>query len=288
MSAASPSSATPIPISRKRVPSSLLRQADRARRGRCGRRDWSVRRAGRFACADGNRRSSASAPRAARKDLRASAVRRRARKALSTPEADPRRPSDPRRRSSRRKCSSPFAPAIQCGCLFRGRAARAAIRCCRSASRGSFRRAVCRSEMRVSPSRREAILRRFADAPDDRHRLRGEEGKRLGTADHGKTARLVEVGGDLGEEFVVAQPDGGGDADLAAPRRRWKRASVTAGGAACSALGAGKVEEGLVDRKRLDGGRQRQHQFAHLAPDARVFRHVGRDHRRRRGRRRAP
>ena len=46
---------------------------------------------------------------------------------------------------------------------------------------------------------------------------------------------------------------------------------------AVQALGAGEVEKGLVDRQRLDRRRQRQHQLADLAPDACVFRHIGRD-----------
>jgi hypothetical protein len=41
------------------------------------------------------------------------------------------------------------------------------------------------------------------------------------------------------------------------------------------ALGAAEIEEGLVDRERLDQRRQRLHQRADLAADADVFRHVG-------------
>ena len=43
-------------------------------------------------------------------------------------------------------------------------------------------------------------------------------------------------------------------------------------------LGAGKVEEGLVDRQRLHQGRDREHQGAHRAADRRVFRHVRLQH----------
>ena len=39
-------------------------------------------------------------------------------------------------------------------------------------------------------------------------------------------------------------------------------------------LGAGEVHERLVDRERLDLRRQFEHQLAHLAADAHVFRHV--------------
>ena len=39
-------------------------------------------------------------------------------------------------------------------------------------------------------------------------------------------------------------------------------------------LGAGEVEERLVDRQRLDQRRQRQHPLAHRAADLDIFRHV--------------
>ncbi len=42
-------------------------------------------------------------------------------------------------------------------------------------------------------------------------------------------------------------------------------------------LGAGEIEERLVDRQRLDQRRQLQHQRAHLAADRGIFVHVGLD-----------
>ena len=45
---------------------------------------------------------------------------------------------------------------------------------------------------------REPPPHRLADAPQQAHRLAGEERLRLGPAEHGEAARLVEVGGDLG------------------------------------------------------------------------------------------
>src|SRR6266446_8720539 len=45
------------------------------------------------------------------------------------------------------------------------------------------------------------------NAPQQRNRFVGEEGSRLAAANNCKAARLVEIGGDLGEEFVVAQSD---------------------------------------------------------------------------------
>ena len=44
----------------------------------------------------------------------------------------------------------------------------------------------------------------LAHAPDDAHGFGAQEGLGLGPADHGEAAGLVEVGGDLGEELVVA------------------------------------------------------------------------------------
>ena len=46
---------------------------------------------------------------------------------------------------------------------------------------------------------------------------------------------------------------------------------------AVQALGAGKIQERLVDRQRLDQRRQRLHGMAHLAADPDIFLHVGPD-----------
>ena len=60
----------------------------------------------------------------------------------------------------------------------------------------------------------------LADAEDEAHRLRREERRRLACAQHRKAARLVEIGGDLGEEFVAGQPDRNGDARASSRPRR--------------------------------------------------------------------
>ena len=44
------------------------------------------------------------------------------------------------------------------------------------------------------------------------------------------------------------------------------------------ALRASQVDKSLVDGERFHGGRQRQHESAHLTRDRRIPRHVGRDH----------
>src|SRR5947209_3548461 len=60
----------------------------------------------------------------------------------------------------------------------------------------------------------EAALHRAADTPQPADRLVGEKAPGLGLADHRETARLVEVGGQFGEEFVVAEADRGGNAEF--------------------------------------------------------------------------
>src|ERR1043166_1245094 len=108
-----------------------------------------------------------------------------------------------------------------------------------------------RSGAREEAVAREALLARLADAPDEADRLSRQERARLRTAQHGKSARLVEVGGDLRQEFVDREPDRHGDRErLLDPRReageRFRR------GHAVQALGAGEIHERLVDRERLD------------------------------------
>ncbi len=115
----------------------------------------------------------------------------------------------------------------------------------------------------------------LADAPDEGHRLGRQESRGLALAQHGKSARLVEVGRELGQELVLRQADRHRDADLVLDRAR-EAGERTGGRAAVQPLGAGEIEEGLVDRQRLDQRREIEHQGAHLAADADVFRHVGR------------
>ncbi len=58
----------------------------------------------------------------------------------------------------------------------------------------------------------EPPLHRGPDAPQQRDRLAGEERRGLAAAEDREAARLVEVGGDLREKFVVAQSDRHSDA----------------------------------------------------------------------------
>ncbi len=61
---------------------------------------------------------------------------------------------------------------------------------------------------------------------------------------------------------------------------RANRASTTAGGAPCSACGAGQIKHRLVDRQRLQQRRQRRHHGADLPSDCDVFGEVRPDHHR--------
>ena len=60
----------------------------------------------------------------------------------------------------------------------------------------------------------ETLLHRLAHAPEQADGLVGKKILRLGPSDHRESARLVEVGSDLGQELVVAEPDRDGDAKL--------------------------------------------------------------------------
>ncbi len=67
---------------------------------------------------------------------------------------------------------------------------------------------------RVDPIARQSFGEGFPDAPDRRDRAVLKEGQRLGPADHGEAARLLKVGGDLGEELAIGQADRNADAQL--------------------------------------------------------------------------
>jgi hypothetical protein len=112
----------------------------------------------------------------------------------------------------------------------------------------------------------EGLLAGRAEAPDDAHGFGGEEVEGFRPADDGKALRLVHVGGHLGEELVVGQADGAGDAELGlhafheAGEQDGRRLPV-------QPRGAGEVEEGLVEGQGFDGRRQVLHHGADLAAD---------------------
>ena len=123
----------------------------------------------------------------------------------------------------------------------------------------------------------EPALHRTADPPQPIDRLVGEKAGRLGPADHRETARLVEIGGELGEKLVVAEADRDRDPErrLDPPRKRGQRLRRRD---AVHRRGAAQVEKRLVDRERLDERRQAAHLGSHRAADFAIFGHVRADH----------
>ena len=111
--------------------------------------------------------------------------------------------------------------------------------------------------------------------------LRTESGTstlaRLGAADDGEAARLLQVGGELGEELVAGQPDRDGDADLALDAGGNHRQRL-GGRRGFGAVVVGQVEVGLIQRQRLNDGRGGAEDGADLLADALVLGHVGRKH----------
>ena len=61
--------------------------------------------------------------------------------------------------------------------------------------------------MVAKPSRSSRACQHLARAADDAHRLVAQEGFGFRHADHGKAARLVQLAGQLGEEFVAGKAD---------------------------------------------------------------------------------
>ena len=156
----------------------------------------------------------------------------------------------------------------------RGQAAQAGGLPRRSGASARSRSTFCRSAMRAKPSRAK---RAALTLPTPKMKLTGFGARKAGAsagAEHGKAARLVEIGRDLGEEFVAGQPDRDGDAELASRPRSAKRASTLAGREPC--------RRSVPDRSRnassIDSGStsgvKRQHHLPHLAADARIFLHV--------------
>ena len=125
----------------------------------------------------------------------------------------------------------------------------------------------------------DAVARQFsahglADAPNDTDRLGGKKCLGLGPADDRKAARFVEVGRDLGQELVVAQPYRSGHAGLPLdapdqPGQHYGRRRTVQPGR------SGQVEKGLVDGNRFDRRGEILHHAADFPADRLVFRHIG-------------
>ena len=100
-----------------------------------------------------------------------------------------------------------------------------------------------------------------ADAPDDADGFGFQERLGLGPPDDREAAGFVEVGGDLGEVFVVGQAHRAGQAQLGFHVAD-QAGQHDGGGGAVEAGGAGQVEEGFVEGEGFDGGGEGLHQGA--------------------------
>ena len=133
----------------------------------------------------------------------------------------------------------------------------------------------CRSAMVLSPL---SSMRRAVTAPTP-WILRTDSGAkkalRLGLADDGEAARLLQLGGQLGEELVAGEADGNGDADLALDAGGDQRQRLGSG-RGLGAVVVGEVEIGFIERDRLDDGGGGAEDGADVGADALVLRHVGR------------
>ena len=82
----------------------------------------------------------------------------------------------------------------------------------------------------------------------------------------------------LARNLLDGQPDRDGDADLALDLARQSAPAICAGAMPCSRSVPDEIEEGLVDRHRLDQRRELEHQArAPRGRRAAYFVHVGRD-----------
>ena len=111
-------------------------------------------------------------------------------------------------------------------------------------------------------------------APDA---LRSKPSLRFFPRDHSETARLVEIRGEFRQKLAVAEADRNRHADVrfdfaGEARKRFGRAG------AVGSVAAGQIEKRLVDRQRLDQGRELKHSDADFAANSRIFGHVGRQY----------
>ena len=171
----------------------------------------------------------------------------------------------------------------------RGRAARGAPRSGRSAAPVRARRAraswpITRDAVGGEPALHRARRRPTASRPACR---RGTPAASA-AADHREAARLVEVGGELGEKLVVAEPDRHGDR-RASPRPggRARRAAAPAPRRADARCRPRSRNASSIDNGSTSGV-SRRISARTARPTSRYLRHVRADHHGVAGRRPAP
>ena len=118
----------------------------------------------------------------------------------------------------------------------------------------------------------EAPLRRRADAGKGAHRHLAQAAAHVRPGERREPAGLVELGGDLGEQLGGTDADRAGEAELV-PHRALDPPGDLLGWAEEPAAAA-DVEEGLVDRDRLDQVGVAPEDLEHLALGLDVGRHV--------------
>ena len=92
-----------------------------------------------------------------------------------------------------------------------------------------------------------------ADTVDLAHRQRRQEVLGLGAADDREAARLLQLGGELGQELVAGKADRDRDADLVLDPPGDDRQRL-GGRRRLGAIIVRQIEIGLVQRQRLDDG----------------------------------
>ena len=122
----------------------------------------------------------------------------------------------------------------------------------------------------------QLLLHGLAHTPDESHWPLGEESQRFRPPEHRKSARLFEIGCQLGEKLVVRQANGSRYANFAANAGQ-QLCQCEGRACAVKSRGSGQIEEGFINREGLHQRRHIHHHAAHEAADFGIFRHVGLD-----------
>ena len=134
---------------------------------------------------------------------------------------------------------------------------------------------------------RQPLLGRRPDAEDEADRLVGKKARASSWPSTAKPRGLSRSEAILARNLLQESPTET-VMPISRSTSRAKRASTFAGDHAVHPFGAGQSRKASSIDERLDQRRQRLHSVAHLAADADIFRHVGRDHDRRAGTAPAP
>ncbi len=115
----------------------------------------------------------------------------------------------------------------------------------------------------------ECMARLGPDTPQAPDGQRRQEGGFVARRDDDQAVGLAQLGGDLGHQLGRRDPDGSRQSDLVGDGAFDGNGDL--GWVAEEGLGAGHVEEGFVDRDRLDEGGEAPHDGHHLTADGGVL-----------------